>query len=419
MTSEPVKLTFWTVPFYINVPGVKTTEYGDWERYLAAEFHTLHPNVTIEVEVVEFDAIAAKVTAALAGGVEPDIYFDDSVRHAVWAKEDGVVEDIRTLVSPETLAAINPTFVDLVTTDGVVAQLPNTASAFGILECNKALFDEASATFPEDGTWTVTEFEAAMSKIAKSGSRWPIVARVADELADYDWLSFFYAFGAKPFNAELTQSTLGSQDGVDALTWLVGLDDRGWMLPGSTTIAFGDVDNAFYAGQLVCRGGRANHIARAEKAKSEGKITGSFESAIALYPNPDAGKPNGGLTFVSGYQVFKQDDPNKRTAAKAFLEFLSQPKYAAAVAGQGFLSALTDPGPVPPETNPALAASLSKMCAWQDQFGVVDHGQKAPHFYECRLARVSLMQQALLGERGPADALTELDKQCTAALAAP
>ena len=410
-TAAPISISFWHVPWYINVPGYETANYGDWEKHLASEFTKSHPNVTIDVQVVDWGEVAAKVTTAVQAGTTPDIYFDDSLRQNTWAAEPGLIENIRDLVPPEVLGRILPAYLDAVNVNDVITTLPTRVDAYGMMECNKALLDEAGVQLPVDGVWSVSEFEAAMSKVAQPGQRWPLVVRLADEQGDYDWLGFFFSFGARPFNAELTQSTLGSPEGTAALEWLVELNDRGWVLPGTTTIAFGDVDTAFYTGKLVCRGGRPNHLALAENAKAEGKITGPFESAIVLYPHADDKPPVGGWVFVSGLQVFKQTDDAKREAIGDFLAFVASKESMAAQAKTGHISPYTDVGN-PLTSDPLLGTALDKSADWIGKHGVADQGFKTPRFYPCRLARIPYIQQALLGQLTPEAALTALDRQC-------
>ncbi len=79
----PASFTLWSNETYVNVPGfeAQTKNPGDWDKFLAAEYMKVHPEVKINVEVVLNEVAQAKMIAAVQANQPPDIYFDSGCAH--------------------------------------------------------------------------------------------------------------------------------------------------------------------------------------------------------------------------------------------------------------------------------------------------------------------------------------------------
>ena len=64
--AEPVKITWWHI-------STKDPALSDWQK-MADDFMAAHPNVTIEITVLENEAFKTKLTTVMQSGEVPDIF---------------------------------------------------------------------------------------------------------------------------------------------------------------------------------------------------------------------------------------------------------------------------------------------------------------------------------------------------------
>ena len=413
--APPVTISWWDIPQgLVNIAGMDTANNGDWERLMAAQFTKDHPNVTIDYQLIAAEDITAKMAAAVLAGQPPDIYWDIQARQSSWALEPGVIEDITSLVGPDTMATLNQDLIPLVTLGGGVYTLPTHVTPAGWLLYNNAIFKDAGVTAPADGAWSYSDFDSVLAATAIPNKRWPLAVRLADEQADIAWIPYLLGWGCRPFSADFTTSTMDTPQCQAGLQWLADANAKGWLYPGVATIAFGDLDVAWASGQTVfSRFGFNDAAARIEGWTGEGKVTVPLEPAIAPYPHAD-GVPTPGLILtVSGLQVFKQADAYKREMIGEFLKFLSQPDVQGPAAKAGrLLSAFTAVGNPNPDD-----PTLSTVNDWLQKYGPEDIGATLPQYTAIRQARIPMIQAAVIGEMPVADALKQIDKDVNKLLA--
>jgi ABC-type glycerol-3-phosphate transport system substrate-binding protein len=416
--GAPASFTLWSNETYVNVPGfeAQTKNPGDWDKFLAAEYMKVHPEVKINVEVVLNEVAQAKMIAAVQANQPPDIYFDSGVRTAKWAKEPGLIEDMATLLPKATVDDIIPAYKDAATVNGILYEMPVWEYPLGYVRYNKATFDTKGITIPDSGEWATSDFEAAAAKIISPGKTWMTAVRLTDEQGDYDWWGYMWGFGCRPFTPDYSKSTMNTPECTKGLQWLVDANlKKNYLLPGTTTMGFDEIDIAYWTGGISVSYGRSNPQVQDKKAKDEGKATIPLDSQIALFPHAD-GVPTAGLTvYDAGYQVFHQSDPAKKAAIADFLAFIADPKYQKpATVGAGSLSGFKSVGNPQPDD-----ANITKILGWIDKHGTIAAGINLAQFSQIRLLRIPLMQSALLGKTSVADTLVEMDKQIDALLATP
>jgi ABC-type glycerol-3-phosphate transport system substrate-binding protein len=414
--GAPVEFTLWTNETYLNVPGFEANSKnpGDWDKFLAAEYMKAHPNVKIDVEVVLNEVAQAKMIAAVQANQPPDIYFDSGVRTAKWAKEPGLIEDMATLLPKSVVDDMVPSFKDAATINGVLYEMPTWEYPLGYVRYNKATFDAKGITIPDSGEWSITDFDNAANKIISPNKSWMTAVRLTDEQGDYDWWGYLWGFGCRPFAADYSKSTMNTPECAKGLQWLVDANlKNNYLLPGTTTMGFDEIDIAYDTGKISVSYGRSTPGAYDKKAKDEGKATIPLNSQIALFPHADDQKTAGLTVYDAGYQVFHQSDPAKKAAISDFLAFVADPKYQKpATIAAGSLSGFKSVGnPAPDDPN------ITKILGWIDQHGTIAAGINLAQFSQIRLLRIPLMQAALLGKTSVADTLAAMDTQIDAVLA--
>lgn len=167
--EEQVTITWWHITN--NDPGLT-----DWQN-MADAYMAEHPNVTIDINVMENEAFKAAIQPAIQAGDVPDLFQSWGGGVLLDQAEAGAVQDITEEVAP-ILDTLNPGATSLYNIDGVQYGLPFNTSMVGIWY-NVDLFEEAGITEPPT-TWTEllevvqTLKDAGITPIAVgAGDKWP------------------------------------------------------------------------------------------------------------------------------------------------------------------------------------------------------------------------------------------------------
>ena len=167
--GEAVTIEWWHIQN--NDPGK-----ADWQA-MADAFMAEHPNVDVEITVMENEAFKAALQTNLQAGDVPDLFQSwggGALREQVDA---GLVQDI-TAASSAFVGDLTPGAVDLYQVDGKQYGIPFNAGMVGIWY-NKDLFAQAGLEAPAD-TWDglleqiQTLKDAGITPIAVgAGDKWP------------------------------------------------------------------------------------------------------------------------------------------------------------------------------------------------------------------------------------------------------
>jgi multiple sugar transport system substrate-binding protein len=418
MMDEEVTIVYWADPRFQFVKGMEdeTQEVGDYEQILADRFMEMHPNVTVEVETLQWEELSTKVAAAIAAGAAPNVLKDYLGRTSAYANQ-GLLEPLQDAIPAEEYEDYLPSLVDLYTINGDFHGLPLifwVTHMYG----NKAVFTEAGADAllpdSESGAWTVEQFEEAMAALAVEDERWPLALQVGSEQGDYNTLGFFWANGANLYEGgDYTQTALNSPEGVAALTKLVEWYNAGYVIPGAATMLGEDVNNAMYMGQSGVAGGGLGSLSTADAAQQDGRVTVDWEPFVSLYPAAEGVTSGGMAAGPTSAVVFKQDDPAVRKWSIEFARYLASPELLTeyAVNSNQFPTRVSVPNPF--EGN----EDFTRVNAWIQEHGVEDMGLSSPTYAEVRVLLQPELQAALLGAKTPEEALADYAEKANAVLA--
>lgn len=168
-SAEPVEIDWWHLQN--NDPGL-----ADWQA-MADAFVAENPHVTINITVMENEALKAALQTNLQAGDVPDLFQSwggGGLRDQVAA---GLVRDI-TDIAADTIESLAPGPVGLYQVEGRQYALPYNAGVVGFWY-NQDLFEQAGLDAPAD-TWdglleqVQTLQEAGITPIAVgAGDKWP------------------------------------------------------------------------------------------------------------------------------------------------------------------------------------------------------------------------------------------------------
>lgn len=408
--TAPVTLVYWSDPRFTLIKGKEdvTQVVGDYEMLLAQEFMAMHPNVTIEVEALQWGDLSTKVTAAIAAGSPPDVLKDYLGRTSGYAWQ-GLLEPLENAIPKEEYDDYLPDLIDQYTIDGHLHGLP----LFYWITCmagNKAIWDEAGATdlLPlDDGEWTFDEFEAALKAVQKPDELWPLGLQVASEQGDYMYLAYPWGMGATLYPpGDYSKSALNSPEGIAGVKKIVQWVDEGLIEPGATTITGQDLGNLFFTGQTAIQGSSLGMKSSLRTAQLEGRVTTDMDLFFAMFPHAPDVKTGAMAAGPTGAVVFKQDDPEKRYWAIEFARFL------ASVDNQREYCINSNQFPTRKSVGTPLAGDpdYEMLLGWVKEYGLSDMGLASPNYYEMRVQLFPQLQAAMLGDKTAEEALADYEQ---------
>lgn len=181
-------------------------------KTIAAAFMKQYPNVKLTLETVPYDDYFTKLQTAVAGGTATDTFELNYENFVTYAQNGALAE-----LSDVDKAQYRTSLVEAFAADGKQYGLPESFSDV-VLFYNKTLFDKAKIAVPTDA-WTWADEQAAAEKLTdKATGVW----------GDYQPISYneFYKAlaqtGGTFFNADKTEATFASPEGVKAANWLIG-----------------------------------------------------------------------------------------------------------------------------------------------------------------------------------------------------
>ena len=179
---------------------------------IVTAFEDENPDITVEVETLPYADYFTKLQTAVAGGTAADAYelnYENFVTYAT----NGALAELPTIDA----AAYKPSLLEAFQVDGTQYGVPESFSNV-VLFYNADLF-AAAGIEPPTAEWTWEDEQAAATQLTDTA---------AGVWGDYQPVSFheFYKAlaqsGGEFFNADMTEATFASPEGIEAATWLVG-----------------------------------------------------------------------------------------------------------------------------------------------------------------------------------------------------
>ncbi len=282
-------------------------------REIVEDFEKVHPEIQVEIQMVEWLRFNEKLITMLIGHRAPDI----SRMSVQWCKryaELGAFTDISDLVTENDLEDFVDSRLASCRDDDRLFGLPHSSIGL-LLFYNKDALDKAGIEVPAslEDAWSWDEFEQQCRlAMEKSG-------------IEYGWstyrgwfplLSFFYQNNGRLFDDTFERSTYARQENVEALSWFVNQHRTG-IAPASSWTG-GDP-----GADLFMRGFCAFHITGNWSITTFARRISDFSWDVTFLPKQERRATNvGGENLV----IF---NTNKRAAAVTLLRFLTNAENVA------------------------------------------------------------------------------------------
>ncbi|MEG0152660.1 MAG: extracellular solute-binding protein [Niameybacter sp.] len=392
-SEEQVEITWWNFP---NFAAIDDTA-GKYEENIIQAFNEKYPNIKVNMEMIDFGSGPEKITNAIQGGTVCDVLFDAPGRIISYAK-DGVLADVNSMFTDDFVKDVdNDNIINACKVENDYFMYPISSAPF-LMAFNKEMLEKHGLldmiNLEGDRNWTVDEYKALMEALKEKGEKGAVVYCVSQG-GDQGPRAFLSNLAGTPItNDALTEYTINSQGGVEALEFVVDAVDKGLLLNGSALDGTASIEEF--------TSGRVSHtILFSPGVYNSNKANMEFEPIFLPFPTPAGTEPE--LEYlIDGFCIFDNGDEAKIEASKLLIDFICNdtewgPKNVKQTATfpvrQSFGNLYEG------DENMTYLASLTKY--YGTYYNTIDG------FAEMRTYWFPMMQAALAGDKIPEQALND------------
>ena len=271
-------------------------------------------NVTVDVQLFDYTEEAQAITECFDTDNAADILFEGYFNMSSYI-HTGRVVPMDDVISDDLRADIDDATWELSKVNGKTYMLPYM-NLQNILIYNKQMFidcglEEYVSDSQEIQSWSTEDFTYILDTLADNlpeGS-YPMMMYGKNNQGDTHIMSLLRAYGSNIFDED-GNFNLESEKGIKALTWVQEGVERGWFAPHCENLEILDNLELFINGQM---GIYLYNIA----------IKSNFDLQANGFVNWPTEDGEGICTsFLTGFEVFDNDDDAKLAASKAFVQYI-------------------------------------------------------------------------------------------------
>ncbi|QLQ17663.1 MAG: sugar ABC transporter substrate-binding protein [Exiguobacterium profundum] len=200
-----------------------------WSK-VAEAFHAAHPDISVKVEVADWDSYWEKLRVLISGGTPPDVFAMDAPLYPDWQSR-GALLNLQPLIDadPAALDGVFPITLEAYKTPEGYFGLPRDFQTI-VLYYNKAMFDAAGVAYPTaDWTWDDLRGAAKALTLDKDGDgsvdQWGFWAEAYDQ--EPFWGSVVWSYGGDIVDVP-GKTLIGSEAAQSAFEFIraMWLDDK-------------------------------------------------------------------------------------------------------------------------------------------------------------------------------------------------
>ena len=297
----PVDITFtmWGAP----------EELAVWQA-VVDDFHKANPNITVKVDVSDWDSYWEKLNTLIAGGTPPDVFAMDAPLFLDWQSR-GALLNLQPYIdaTPGFLDGFYPqTLTAYKVSDGYYG-LPRDFQTI-VLFYNKDMFDAAGLDYPT-GDWTYDDLLAASKTLTKDNDNDGKIDQYGFWTDTWDmelfWSEAIWAYGGEIINDDHSKSLIGEGGARDAWAFVDSLYKEGVM---PTPTASGEFGDDLFQSKMAAMN-TIGHWA----------VPGYVEAGINFDVAPMPKGPAGQATSVNSAGFVISKDSKNADAAFEFIKF--------------------------------------------------------------------------------------------------
>lgn len=322
MADENVSLTVWLTPQWKGVFD-GTEEGADYDSFLkeaAARYTADHPNVSIDVQVIDGSSRDENLSVAQETNTLPDVMFEGAFTLSSFYHR-GAIVPLTEIITEEDKADIAQGIWDNCMVEDEIFIFPFFHMP-GTLIYNADMFEAAGLGDKVGGeyeiaTWTPEEFKEILQTLKEANPGvYPMALFALNNQADTWNLAYLRMFGNE-FYGEDNKLIVNEESGVKALQYILDLYNEGLTVPGAESLD-SNTNNAMFQNQAIAVS-FTNSVLMANLATDMANGTvPAFNYRLANIPGDP--HPNS-FTYVTGAMVMNTGDEARIAAAKDFVKY--------------------------------------------------------------------------------------------------
>jgi multiple sugar transport system substrate-binding protein len=208
-----------------------------WNK-IVEDFHTANPNITVKVDVSDWDSYWTKLKTLLSAGTPPDVFAMDAPLYLDYQSR-GVLLNLQPYLdkNPDLLKGVYPQTLDAYKTPDGMFGVPRDFQTVALFY-NKDMFDAAGVAYPT-ADWTYDDLRNAAKQLTKDSNSDGKIDQFGfySDLWDMEliWSEGIWAYGGDIINADHTKTLIGEPKSRQAwqLFHDMMFEDKSW--PDSNT----------------------------------------------------------------------------------------------------------------------------------------------------------------------------------------
>ncbi|HSS36613.1 MAG TPA: sugar ABC transporter substrate-binding protein [Patescibacteria group bacterium] len=299
-----------------------TISYSIWgdpqeiknQQAIVDAFHAANPNITVNVDVSDWEPYWDKLQTGLAGGAAPDVFAMDGPLFPDYQSRDQLL-DLKPFIDRDGYdlgQLADQAVADFTTPDGQFG-LPRDLNVVA-LYYNKKMFDAAGLPYPDD-TWDWAKLVEVAKKLTLRGadgkvSQWGLYTETTD--MENFWSELVWQNGGEIISPDKKTSLVASDQAAGGIQFLQDLVWKDKVIP-DPAIWPSDSGDAFEQGKAAMEANGSWLVATHEAA--------GIDFGIAPLPKGPAGRATS--INPTGAVVYK--NTKSPDAAWAFVKYLASP----------------------------------------------------------------------------------------------
>jgi multiple sugar transport system substrate-binding protein len=220
-----------------------------WNK-IVEDFHTANPNITVKVDVSDWDSYWTKLKTLLSAGTPPDVFAMDAPLYLDYQSR-GVLLNLQPYLdkNPDLLKGVYPQTLEAYKTPDGMFGVPRDFQTVALFY-NKDMFDSAGVAYPT-ADWTYDDLRNAAKQLTKDSNGDGKIDQFGYSLDLWDFepgmSEIIWAYGGDLISADHTKTLVGEPKARQAFQFLHDMMFIDKSIPDTNTLSeYGD--DAFLAG---------------------------------------------------------------------------------------------------------------------------------------------------------------------------
>lgn len=401
--GKDVALTLWLTPSWKGVfsGDEPDADYDSFFKEAAKRYNELHPNVTINVEVIAGDSRDEKLNVAESTNTLPDLVYEGAFTMSSYYHKGSIVA-LDDIISEDDKADIADGIWENCQVEGTTFIFP-FAHMPGTLIYNADMFrtaglDEYIKGEYEIATWTPDELREILTALRDCEDLegvYPMSLFCMNNQADTWNLTYLRMFGS-PFFDETGHLCVNDEAGVKALQYILDLSADGLTVPGAESLTSNDCNAMFQNQQIAVSFTNSTLYTNLQTDMANGTVE-PFDARLANIPGDP--EPHS-FTYVSGFMAMNTGDEDRIAASKDFIQYVCT--------DEELVLASKNTLPVRASVTEAVKDEMPLLEAYNENAQYIfNFSNNMPGYNELRNVLFPELQAALIGQKTAQEALDD------------